>query len=35
MGISNHLLEIERGRYKNIKKEEHMFCHCSLNEIND
>ena len=30
---SYHLLEIKWGRYKKIKREEHICCHCTLNEI--
>ena len=30
---SEHLLEIEKGTCTNIKREELMCCHCSLNEI--
>ena len=32
---SHHLLEIEREKYKNIKRDERIFCHSSLSEIED
>jgi hypothetical protein len=33
MKTSYDLLEIKWGRYKKIKREEHICCHCTLNEI--
>ena len=33
--MSDHILEIERGRYKNIKREERLCQHCCLNKIDD
>ena len=33
--VSDHILEIERGRYKNIKREERLCQHCCLNKIDD
>ena len=35
MRISDHFLEIEKGRYKNIKREERICQHCNINEIDD
>ena len=35
MRISDHFLEIEKGRYKNVKREERICHHCNLNEIDD
>ena len=34
-GPSDHSLEIETGRYKNIKREERICKNCNLNEIGD
>ena len=33
--VSDHSLEIESGRYKNITKEERICKNCNLNEIRD
>jgi hypothetical protein len=33
--VSDHSLEIESGRYKNITKEERICKNCNLNEIGD
>ena len=33
--MSDHYLEIERGRYKKIKREDRFCQHCNLREIDD
>jgi hypothetical protein len=33
--VSDHSLEIESGRYKNITREERICKNCNLNEIGD
>ena len=33
--VSDHSLEIESGRYKNIRREERKCRNCNLNEIGD
>jgi hypothetical protein len=33
--VSDHSLEIESGRYKNITREERICNNCNLNEIGD
>jgi hypothetical protein len=33
--VSDHSLEIESGRYKNITREERIRKNCNLNEIGD
>ena len=35
MRASHYLLEIEKEKYKNIKKDERICCHSSLSEIED
>lgn len=35
MRISNHFLEIERGRFKNIKRENRICQYCTSNELED
>ena len=35
MGISDHVLEIERGRYMKINKEQRFCRQCHLNVIED
>ena len=35
MRISDHFLEIERGRYKNIKREDRLCKYCTLEEVED
>ena len=33
--VSNHNLEIDLGRYKNIPPEERYCCLCNLNQVED
>ncbi len=35
MRISDHPLEIERGRYKKVKREDRICTHCNKNQIED
>ena len=35
MRISDHFLEIERGRYRNIQREKRICQKCNLNEVED
>ena len=35
MRISDHFLEIERGRYKRLKRENRICQYCNVNEIED